>query len=144
MIIMLKTKIEKSQSTMFVLKGNGSHPTLKSSPSCRTFNFRMLVRGKDGESAGSQDVHCVGYIDQWLKKDSKHQKQHNIQGHIHFVSCRCTVWRIWLYIRRNNKFKCLHPQPESWMPNPSSNHKPWAMGLYLALAPKEQENFFQL
>ena len=53
---------------------------MESGPSRRTFNFRMLVRGKDGELAGDEDVHCVGYIDQWMRKESEHQKQSQSQG----------------------------------------------------------------
>lgn len=41
----------------------------------------MLVRGKDGEPAGNEDVHCVGYIDQWMRKETEHQKQNQtVQG----------------------------------------------------------------
>lgn len=65
----------------FCSKGNdtSSHSTLESSPSRRTFNFRMLVRGKDGEPAGSEDVHCVGYIDQWTRKETQHQNESKTQ-----------------------------------------------------------------
>ena len=48
---------------------------MESKPSRRSFNFRMLVRGKDGEAAGNEDVYCVGYIDQWMRKEAEHQKQ---------------------------------------------------------------------
>lgn len=51
---------------------------VESKPSRRTFNFRMLVRGKDGEPSGNEDVFCVGYIDQWTKKEAEHQKQRKI------------------------------------------------------------------
>lgn len=61
---------------------------MESGPSRRTFNFRMLVRGKDGEPAGDEDVHCVGYIDQWMRKETEHQKQSQTQGQ----RCKSLYW----------------------------------------------------
>lgn len=47
----------------------------------------MLVQGKDGKPAGNQDVHCVGYIDQWMRKEAEHQEQHNGQGQLKRSLC---------------------------------------------------------
>ena len=43
----------------------------KNNPSRINLDFRMLVRGKDGEPIGEEDIHCVGFFDHWMKKSSE-------------------------------------------------------------------------
>jgi len=35
----------------------------------------MFVHGKDGEPAGDENIHCVGFFDHWMKKVSDHGKR---------------------------------------------------------------------
>ena len=63
--------------------GNGTTPSFamtandvtdsfhKNNPSRINLDFRMLVRGKDGEPIGEEDIHCVGFFDHWMKKSSE-------------------------------------------------------------------------
>ena len=52
-----------------------SHASLGNNPSRVRLDFRMLVRGKDGEPAGEEDIHCVGFFDHWMKKVSDNKRK---------------------------------------------------------------------
>lgn len=52
-----------------------SHASLGNNPSRVRLDFRMLVRGKDGNPAGEEDIHCVGFFDHWMKKVSDNKRK---------------------------------------------------------------------
>ena len=52
-----------------------SHASLGNNPCRVRLDFRMLVRGKDGNPAGEEDIHCVGFFDHWMKKVSDNKRK---------------------------------------------------------------------
>ena len=68
-------------STFAIRMSDMSHSS-SHNPSRISLDFRMLVRGQDGEPVGEEDIHCVGFFDHWMKKSSENKRK----GKLNFIS----------------------------------------------------------
>ncbi|XP_068701676.1 neuronal PAS domain-containing protein 2-like isoform X2 [Montipora foliosa] len=71
----LHTELGNGTTSTFAIRMSDMSHSSSHNPSRISLDFRMLVRGQDGEPVGEEDIHCVGFFDHWMKKSSENKRK---------------------------------------------------------------------